>query len=279
MLTKRTYFFLVLFTCVLGLSALLGLALLATDEVQARELSPSPHAGRVFINELCAKNTAFVNGNGWTPDIIELYNAGEGDVSLAGWYFALEDEWYHFSDVPLENGGFLAVFCDKRMERRTREWHVSETSMAFDIPAGGVRDGISLYDAEGFLVDAVVWPPLAENRSWARVEDGGDAWGESHMTMGESNQAPPAVYVAAPDISHDSGFYEEDFFLELSSAEGHGIYYTLDGNRPDSSSLLYESPIAVFPGEKELFVIRAVCVDGEGHYSDIETRTYVWGGV
>ena len=183
MLTKRTYFFLVLFTCVLGLSALLGLAFLAEDGVQARELLPSTHAGVVFINELCAKNTAFMSRNGRTPDLIELYNDGGGAVSLDGWYMEFAGEKHAFTDVTLGAGEFLVIYCSSQLT----DFYALDVNMAFDIPVSGGRGGISLHDAEGLLVDTLVYPPLSENRSWARVADGGDAWIEMDMTIGHSN--------------------------------------------------------------------------------------------
>ena len=181
--------------CSLGLAALLIVLIFSMGASLASDKSsPSPYAGQVFINEICAKNTAFINGNGWTPDIIELYNAGNEDVSLAGWYFTIRGERH---DLParavIDEGGFLVVLCDERMTERRQDFHISEINVAFDIPADGTRGGISLYDAQGLFVDTVIWPPLAENRSWARVEDGGDIWAKSHMTPGESNQTLPTA--------------------------------------------------------------------------------------
>ncbi|HZK34979.1 MAG TPA: CotH kinase family protein [Bacillota bacterium] len=49
-----------------------------------------------------------------------------------------------------------------------------------------------------------------------------------------------------PVLSHDSGWYGEEFLLTLSTKEeGAVIYYTLDGSIPDEGSLRYESPISI----------------------------------
>lgn len=45
-------------------------------------------------------------------------------------------------------------------------------------------------------------------------------------------------------FSHESGFYDEVFELELSSEAGT-IYYTLDGSEPDTNSIVYEGPILI----------------------------------
>lgn len=58
-------------------------------------------------------------------------------------------------------------------------------------------------------------------------------------------ELPAAGYVAPPEFSAGSGFYEESFRLQLSSAPGTRIYYTLDCTDPEEDGLLYEAPILV----------------------------------
>lgn len=41
-------------------------------------------------------------------------------------------------------------------------------------------------------------------------------------------------------FSHPSGFYEDAFFLEMSSGPAYDIYYTLDGSEPTAESYRYE---------------------------------------
>lgn len=46
-------------------------------------------------------------------------------------------------------------------------------------------------------------------------------------------------------FSHESGFYEEPFELEVYAPKGAKIYYTLDGSEPDENAILYTGPIAI----------------------------------
>ena len=49
----------------------------------------------------------------------------------------------------------------------------------------------------------------------------------------------------APFFSKQSGFYEDNFYLEIKTHSGGEIYYTLDGSIPDEMSLHYDNPILI----------------------------------
>lgn len=50
---------------------------------------------------------------------------------------------------------------------------------------------------------------------------------------------------AGINVSHESGFYSEPFFLEITSKRGYEIYYTLDGSEPNRNSIRYKEPIYI----------------------------------
>ena len=68
---------------------------------------------------------------------------------------------------------------------------------------------------------------------------------------------PPTQWAGkaeAVSFSQDSGFYDEGFYLTLSSDVGE-IYYTLDCSAPDTNSIHYTGPIWIqdaSPNENQL---------------------------
>lgn len=107
-----------------------------------------------------------------------------------------------------------------------------------------------------------------------------------------------------PKFSVESGMYDTDMELTLTSEEGTDIYFTTDGSEPDSESTKYTGPVKltnVSGKENKLAgmnpelitgyskysvpvmnvdkgtVIRAVAVDSSGKSSEIATKTYFIG--
>ena len=52
-------------------------------------------------------------------------------------------------------------------------------------------------------------------------------------------------YIEAPTFSADSGFYDNKFYLSLSTNSEANIYYTVDSSDPTVNSTLYEDEILV----------------------------------
>ena len=115
-----------------------------------------------------------------------------------------------------------------------------------------------------------------------------------------------------PRVSAYSGFYRAPFYIRITGSKDSRIYYSIDGNEPDETSILYNDPIYVYDRsdepnsvvnaenivrssiddryEEELaippivspvdkaFIVRAVAIDRYGNKSDIVTREYFFCG-
>lgn len=76
----------------------------------------------------------------------------------------------------------------------------------------------------------------------------------------------------APTFSHERGFYENNFQLQLSAESGATIYYTTDGRRPSNSSgSQYAGSISINTSK----VIRAAAYKN-GQLSEVATHTFIF---
>lgn len=100
---------------------------------------------------------------------------------------------------------------------------------------------------------------------------------ESILTLSKMSSDPGILKLfdgyssGSVDFSLESGTYEGPKEISITTSEGGTVYYTLDGSKPDTSSLVYEKPIELAEGET---VITAVCVNGKGVMSEPVSRTY-----
>lgn len=144
----------------------------------------------VFINEVVSSNNTIADEFGDKDDFIEIYNAGETDVNIAGWYI---------SDIPSSPAAFQIPATDLTKtlipaKNRLVLW-------ADDEPAQGIlhlgfklsKDGESLtlskqnYLGAMVVVDQVSVPFLEQNLSYSRIPDGGETWKIVHPTYNLAN--------------------------------------------------------------------------------------------
>ena len=122
----------------------------------------------VFLNEILPKNDSFgIEGDGYrTSDAVELINATDAPVSLAGWTLRLIKLDGETSDFTVETselvepGGRVVFIC----RTGTSGLHTN-----YKLPAEGGR--LVLSDAGGALVDEVEYPEMEADVSLARFGD------------------------------------------------------------------------------------------------------------
>jgi hypothetical protein len=194
---------------------------------------------QVFINEISATGTdSLIDYYGEKSDWIELYNANETDFSLLG--YSLTDnkderqKWI-VPDIKIPGKSFLIIFASGNDTSFVNEWHTN-----FKISKDG--ESLFLVNPLGTIVDSSPAKPLNAIQSLARILDGSGNFAYSDMpTPGHSNQQAITIF-----YSHPSGFYPDKIELTLATNDSTlRIYYTLNGNTPTSSDLLYEKPILI----------------------------------
>lgn len=267
-----------------------------TDENTKR--SGSHDAGELCINEVCSSYfpTSFSETQP-ASDWIELYNASDKKINLKNYYLSdskADLQKYNLPSVELEPDSFFVIHseCD--------EMTAEDIQLNFRISSNG--ENLYLSSQEG-IVDFVKVPAMNTNTAWSRLTDGGQEWKKTRLTYNFSNDGAELVLeeIEAPAFSADSGFYEDEFDLELKALPESVIYYTLDGSDPDAESIQYQGPIRlkdrseepnVYSARKDLdpsydsyaedimekiTVVRAIAIDSEGKKSRIVTNSYIIG--
>ncbi len=114
---------------------------------------------------MCDNLDTLEDGDGDTPDWIELYNPGPDPVALAGWSLADESgETYVFEERTLLGGEYLLVFAsDKGADGPEGELHT-----AFQLNSGG--ETVTLSRPDGSVAHALTYPALGEDRSWGLAQ-------------------------------------------------------------------------------------------------------------
>ncbi len=244
---------------------------------------------RLVINEICSKNSAvFLDEEETVSDYVELYNCGWLPYFISEIYLSDDVdnlEKYELPSKVLKPGEYQVIRLDEKAP-----FQISDL-------------GETLYlSHRGQIFDQVDCIALDEDCSYSRISDGGSLWEVRTCTPGKANRLSSPV-LSAPVFSHESGFYADDFYLEIFCEEGETVFYTLDGSVPTKKSNKYQGAIHiddasghenVFSMKKEVSngffdgagyetpdylidkctVLRAISVDKEGYESAVSSAAY-----
>ena len=181
----------------------------------------------VVINEVCTQNkNNFKDSYGKYSDWIELYNSGNLDLDLSG-YGLSDDELSPLKFTFPENtriGGHSFLLVVLSDEPSTK----NEIHANFKLNKKG--ETLFFSDKSGSLIEQIDIPPLEEDFSFGRNENG------QFEVMPPTPLEKNKYILTPPEFSQKSGFYPVNFKLFLStSTENSIIYYTIDGSDPLTS--------------------------------------------
>ncbi len=203
------------------------------------------HTGsaQLYINEVQSSNhSTITDEDGDYNDWIELYNASSVDVNISGWYLSDTDEnpkRWPIPDTIIPSHGYLIIWASGK-NRKIGSLHTN-----FKISSDG--EPILLTDASGITFDR--FPPirLEPDQSYGRTPDGGTLRETFHTaTPGKSNlingQTQRMINLL---FDQPQGYQSEEFEVTILATQIADIRYTLDGSNPNSSSPIFDKPIAV----------------------------------
>jgi len=145
----------------------------------ATNTNPNGSGGDVelYINEFMASNDfAFPGPEGDFPDWIEIYNAGDEDVMLGGYYMSDDlvdpEAMFQIPDtypdsVTVAAGGYILFYANKGQE-------TSVLNLNFKLSGGGEQVG--LWNAEQTVLDSITYMEQFTDTSYGRYQDGSDNW-------------------------------------------------------------------------------------------------------
>ncbi len=247
---------------ILSIIALIFLLSCSTKEKIISPDSNTEHSV-LYINEFMASNgNTIADENGEFDDWIEIYNAGDEDIDLGGYYLSDDestpDKWMIPTDNPqlttVPSKGFLLFWADGQPEQGILH-------LDFKLSSGG--EYISLTDKNGSKVlDDITFDAQTENVSYGRNPDGGDDWqffdnptpGTSNV--GGSQPTGPILLINEFLASNDTTYADEhgdfDDWIELYNAGDEaidigGMYvtddltnltkYQIPATNPDSTTI------------------------------------------
>ena len=199
----------------------------------------SENKNEIVINEISTNNKnilkdSYGNYSSW----IELFNKGKNSLDISGYGLSNEDyiplKWTFPKNTFVKSGEYLLVFISDK-KSKDGEFH---TNFKLD------KDGDILFfsNSNGEILENIKIPSLDEDESYGRTED--NEFQKMIPSPGKKN----LKNISPPKFSDESGFYDDEFFLILSTSDNSEIYYTKDGSNPINSNttIIYKEPIKIY---------------------------------
>lgn len=200
----------------------------------------------MVISELLALNEkTLVDGDGDSPDWIEIQSLAEEPLSLDGWFLTDDPEEprkWRFPAVMLAPDEFLLVFASGK--DRTAPDAGLHTN--FKLSAKGEYLALVQPDGETVAHRYSEFPAQRVDVSYGVDRDGELAFFVA-PSPGRTNSEGLRGVLAQPTCEPSRGFYEAPFRVELMAGPSGGeLFYTLDGSTPSREhGRAYRGPIAV----------------------------------
>ncbi len=163
-----------------------------------------PHPlDNIFINEFAAKNYgSWLNGKGQYEDWIEIYNANDQAVNLAGLFLTNDAILPYLWQIPytypdsttVEAHSYLLFTADGAAIPSVRHTNFMLRSN------GGFLALIETHDGAWHFIDSVSFQAQREGESYGRTSDGANTWQVFTVTTpGQANGSNTGIMAQKPD--------------------------------------------------------------------------------
>jgi hypothetical protein len=236
--------------------------------------SGTPVPGLLFSEVMAVNVSTLADEDGDYSDWLEIYNPESYPVNLEGYTLSDSERNPHrweFPALTVNPGEALVVFASGK-DRRDPDGAFLHTN--FKIRAAG--ETLVFHHPSGLLLDSMPTGMLSADLSAGRLLDGGSKrYFFAVPSPGEVNNSEALSGYSRPlGASHQGGFYEEAFYLQLEApAPGVSIRYTLDGSEPDQMSAIYDSPLRI----EQTSVVRARAFEENKLPGPTLNRTFLVG--
>ena len=249
-----------------------GISLSVTDTV----VDLLPGAVPVITEFLASNANSIDDDNGNSTDFIEIFNAGDTAVNLAGYSLTDdpdEPQKFVFSNTTVGAGQYLVVFAGDDTDPTTG----SDLFTGFGLRSSG--EYLGFFDSSGALVNefganGTDFPEQFTDVSFGLVNDGNLDTSSffATPTPGFANVNPIEGVTSRVNSSVAAGFYEGAISVQLTTdTVGAAIFYTTDGSTPTPfNGTLYDPANQI--SISSTTNLRAVSVL-DNHLSDFD-RTY-----
>lgn len=229
---------------------------------------------QLSVNEIMASNSTTIadNANEF-DDWVEIYNAGNVSVNLAGLYITDDPTKPTKWKIPntssiqttINAKGYLLLWLDGDTGQGAH--HAS-----FKLSSGGEHFAIINTDGST-VIDSVTFGPQTTDISYARSVDGtGDFEFQTPTPNATNNGNTIDEKSTSPQFTIASGFYANELTVGITATNSAEIRYEIGGKVPTSNSQLYSTPIAF----DTTTIIRAIAIESGKAPSDPVTNSYLF---
>jgi hypothetical protein len=213
----------------------------------------------IVINEIQATPT----------DWIELKNTTSSSINISGYFLSDDidniDKWIIPTGTALPANGYIVLYADG-----------TNTGLHTNFKLSAGEETIILSFPDGSQIDIVEYPTMYIGASYGLLTDGSYSF-MNNSTQGAVNDNSSAFSYISSDLTFSipSGIYAIAQTVTLSKTTPGQIYYTTDGTTPNSSSLVYSSPITITNNT----TLKAIVIQSATEYSTIENKSYIIGAI